>query len=210
MQNIQIDNVYVEGTGTHGVETYGVNNLTIGTVTARRTKDSGLLLNQTTNATIGTVDAIDAAIGTGTGNGYAAFRMANRNGRIGETGTLASLYPVNIRVGQVIASGGGRGIFCVSESGGAVIDRVDIRNTMGNSILLENCYNVTIAQQQSIVTGGGELRLAARTDFPNSRDIFLKNLTLTNVTVRESPCATNSIFTNNTLVNSTMNVCTTQ
>jgi hypothetical protein len=108
-QDIRIDNVYVEGTGTHGVETYGVNNLTIGTVVARNTRDAGLLLNLTTNAQIGTVDASNVATGTG----YAALRMANRNGRINNT------YPTNIRVGQVIARGGGRGIFCVSESGGA-------------------------------------------------------------------------------------------
>ena len=102
------------GASSHGVETYGVDGLTIGTVTARNIDDSGLLLNQTINATIGTVDAQ----GAGAGTGYAAFRMANRNGRVGTS------YPTNIRVGTVIARGGGRGVFCVSESGGAVIDRV--------------------------------------------------------------------------------------
>ena len=112
-----------------------MDGLTVGTVTARNVGESGLLLNETINATIGTVDAQDAGAGTG----YAAFRMANRNGRVG------SSYPTNIRVGTVIARGGGRGIFCVSESGGAVIDRVDIANTGNNSILIENCYNVTIA-----------------------------------------------------------------
>ena len=92
----------------------------------------GLLLNQTINATVGTVDAENAGAGTG----YAAFRMANRNGRVG------SSYPTNIRVGTVKARGGGRGVFCVSESGGAAIDRVDIANTGNNAILVENCYNV--------------------------------------------------------------------
>jgi hypothetical protein len=65
---------------------------------------------------VGTVDAD----GAGTGTGYAAFRMANRNGRVGDG------YPTNLRVGTVVARGGGRGVFCVSESGGAVVDRVDI------------------------------------------------------------------------------------
>src|SRR5690606_38075067 len=129
-RNVRIDNVYVSGTSTHGVETYGVDGLTIGTVTARNTGHSGLLLNDTINAT---VDLVDAQ-GAGTGTGYAAFRMANRNGRVGDS------YPTNIRVGQVIARGGGRGIFCVSESGGAVIDRLDIAQTGSNSILIENCY----------------------------------------------------------------------
>jgi hypothetical protein len=137
VRNIQIDSVYVSGTGTQGVETYGVDGLRIGTVVARNVGDSGLLLNDTVNAEIGVVDAQDAGAGTG----YAAFRMANRNGRINNA------YPTNIRVGQVIARRGGRGIFCVSESGGAVIDRIDIADTGNNAILLENCHNVNIAAQ---------------------------------------------------------------
>ena len=93
VRNIRIDNVYVSGAGSHAVETYGVDGITIGTVTARNVGESGLLLNDTINATIGTVDAENAGAGTG----YAAFRMANRNGRVG------SSYPTNIRVGTVRA-----------------------------------------------------------------------------------------------------------
>jgi hypothetical protein len=196
-RNIRIDNVYVSGSGTHAVETYGVDGLNIGTVTARNVRDSGLLLNDTINATVGTVDAENAGAGTG----YAAFRVANRNGRVG------SSYPTNVRVGLVRARGGGRGIFCVSESGGLTIDRVDIANTGNNAILIENCYNVTIAGQSGTVSGGGEIRLAARTEFPNNADIFIQNLTVTNQTIRESPCGTNTVFRNNTLVNSSQNVC---
>jgi hypothetical protein len=197
VRNIQIDTVYVSGTSSQGVETYGVDGIRIGTVTARSVGESGLLLNDTVNADIGTVDAQDAGAGTG----YAAFRMANRNGRINNA------YPTNIRVGQVIARRGGRGIFCVSESGGAVIDRIDIADTGNNAILLENCYNVNIAAQSGTVTGGGEIRLAARTEFPPSSDITIQNLTVTNNAITENPCATNSVFRNNTLVNSRNNVC---
>jgi hypothetical protein len=196
-RNIRMDSVFVSGSGTHAVETYGVDGLTIGTVTARNVRDSGLLLNDTINATVGTVDAENAGAGTG----YAAFRVANRNGRIGNS------YPTNVRVGTVRARGGGRGIFCVSESGGLAIDRVDIANTGNNAILIENCYNVTIASQSGTVSGGGEIRLAARTEFPNNADIFVQNLTVTNQTIRESPCGTNTVFRNNTLVNSTQSVC---
>lgn len=196
-RNIRIDTVYVSGTGTHGVETYGVDGLTIGTVTARNTRDSGLLLNDTINATVGTVDAENAGAGTG----YAAFRVANRNGRVGNG------YPTNVRVGTVRARGGGRGVFCVSESGGMTIDRIDLANTGNNAILIENCYNVTIASQSGTVSGGGEIRLAARTEFPNNADIYVQNLTVTNSTIRESPCGTNTVFRNNTLVNSSLNVC---
>nr|WP_245713011.1 RICIN domain-containing protein [Micromonospora nigra] len=198
VRNVRIDNVYVSGTGAHGVETYGVDGLTVGTVTARNTGYSGLLLNDTINATVGTVDAQ----GAGTGTGYAAFRMANRNGRVGNS------YPTNIRVGNVIASGGARGIFCVSESGGAVIDRVTISNTGNNAILVENCYNVTIAGVSGTVTGGGEVRIAARSEFPLSSGIRFQNLTVTNTNITQSPCGgANNTISNVTRVNSSLNWC---
>lgn len=195
--NIDIDHVYAEGTSSHGVETYGVDGLRIGTVIARDTGECGLLLNDTVNAEIGTVDAVNA----GTGTGYAAFRLANRAGRIG------SSYPTNIRVGEVIARGGGRGIFCVSESGGFTIDRIDVADTGSNSILIENCHNVNVAAESGTVTGGGDIRLAARDEFANSSDITIQNLTLTNTAVNENPCAANSTFSNLTLVNTRANTC---
>ncbi|MGW7303496.1 hypothetical protein [Streptomyces sp. NPDC054829] len=196
-RNVRIDSVYVSGASSHAVETYGVDGLTVGTVTARDVGESGLLLNQTINATVTKVDAD----GAGTGTGYAAFRMANRNGRVG------SSYPTNIRVGEVIARGGGRGVFCVSESGGAVIDRVNLSHTGNNAILVENCHNVNIAAQSGSVTGGGEIRLAARTEFANNSDITIQNLTVTNSAVTENPCGNNTTFRNNTLVNSRQNIC---
>jgi hypothetical protein len=196
-KNIRIDNVFVSGAGSHAVETYGVDGITIGTVTARNVGHSGLLLNDTINATVGTVDAENAGAGTG----YAAFRVANRNGRIGNA------YPTNVRVGTVRARGGGRGVFCVSESGGLVIDRVDLANTGNNAILIENCYNVNLAAASGSVTGGGEVRLAARSEFPNNSDITVQNLTVTDSALRESPCGVNTTFRNITRRNSTINVC---
>ncbi|MDX3645711.1 hypothetical protein [Streptomyces sp. MB09-02B] len=196
-RNVRIDNVYVSGASSHAVETYGVDGLTVGTVTARNVGESGLLLNQTINATVTKVDAD----GAGAGTGYAAFRMANRNGRVG------SGYPTNIRVGEVIARGGGRGVFCVSESGGAVIDRINLTNTGNNAILIENCYNVNLAAQSGTVSGGGEIRLAARSEFANNRDITVQNLTVTNSSIRESPCGENTTFRNNRLVNSAQTIC---
>ncbi|MBB6121211.1 RICIN domain-containing protein [Nocardiopsis algeriensis] len=196
-RNIRIDDVYVSGTGNHGVETYGVDGLTIGTVTARNTAYSGLLLNDTVNATVGRVDAV----GAGTGTGYAAFRMANRNGRVGNS------YPANIRVGEVRARGGGRGIFCVSESGGAVIERVDIADTGSNAMLIENCYNVTVAEQGGTVSGPGDIRIAARSEFANTRDVTFQNLTLNNTAINENPCASNTVVRNITWNNSRNNTC---
>lgn len=196
-RNIRIDNVFVSGASSHAVETYGVDGLTVGTVTARGVGESGLLLNETINATVGTVDAENAGAGTG----YAAFRVANRNGRIGAG------YPTNVRVGTVRARGGGRGVFCVSESGGLSIDRIDLANTGGNAVLIENCQNVNLATQSGTVSGGGEIRLAARSEFPNNSDITVQNLTVTNSSIRESPCGTNTTFRNIKLDNSTSNVC---
>jgi hypothetical protein len=196
-RNVRIDNVFVSGASSHAVETYGVDGITIGTVTARNVGESGLLLNQTINATVTTVDAENA----GTGTGYAAFRMANRNGRIG------SGYGTNIRVGTVRARGGGRGIFCVSESGGAAIDRVDIANTGNNAILIENCYNVNIATNGGTISGGGEVRLAERTEFAGNADITLRNFTLVNSRIVENPCADRLTISNVTLNNSSIVRC---
>ena len=197
-RNIRIDNVYVQGASSHAVETYGVDGLTVGTVTARDVGESGLLLNQTINATIGTVDAENAGAGTG----YAAFRMANRNGRVGNA------YPNNIKVGLVKARGGGRGIFCVSESGGATIDRVDIANTGNNAVLLENCYNVVLAGVSGTISGGGEVRVSARTEFPPSSGIRLQNLAVSNTDVRWSPCTgSNNTVSNVTRTNSALAWC---
>jgi hypothetical protein len=196
-RNVRIDNVFVSGASSHAVETYGVDGITIGTVTARNVGESGLLLNETINATVTTVDAENAGAGTG----YAAFRMANRNGRIG------SGYSTNIRVGTVRARGGGRGIFCVSESGGAAIDRVDIASTGNNAILIENCYNVNIATNGGTISGGGEVRLAERTEFPGNADITLRNFTLTNNRIVENPCADRFTISNVTLSNSTISRC---
>jgi hypothetical protein len=196
VRDVRIDHVYVEGTNNHGVETYGVDGLTIGTVIARNTGFAGLLLNDTIHATVELVDGV----GAGTGTGYAAFRMANRNGRVGND------YPTNIRVGQVIARGGGRGIFCVSESGGVTIERVDIAQTGSNAILIENCYNVRIATLGGTVRDR-DIRIAARSEFPASRDVTIENLTVTNSAITENPCAVNLVLRNNTLVNSPVNRC---
>jgi hypothetical protein len=194
--NIRLDDIHVEDTGGHGVETYGVDGLTIGTVVARSTGNAGVLLNATVNAEVGLVDAEDAATGTG----YAGFRIANEAGRTG------SSWPAgNIHVGEVRAVGGGRGIFCVSDSGGLTIDRLTLENNGNNSMLLENCHNVRIATVSGTISGGGEVRISQRTDehTPTS-DISLGNLTVTGTQVNESPCASNTVVCN---VQGTVNVC---
>ncbi|HEX2145674.1 MAG TPA: RICIN domain-containing protein [Glycomyces sp.] len=191
--NVTMDDIYVNGATSHAVETWNINGLTVGKVTARNVGESGLLIQNTTNADIGTVDGSNVAAGTG----YATFRMANRNGRLSN-----GSYSTNVYVDNVISRGGGRGVFCVSESGGVNIRNVDLADNGNNSILIENCYNVTI--QGGTVDGGGEVRIAARSEFANTRDTNI-TLTVNNTSVRESPCADNSTW--RISGNASVNVC---
>lgn len=182
--NLKIDYVYGSGMGSHIVETYGISGITIGKVEGSKVGECGVLLNRSINATIDLVTCTDCAVGTG----YAAFRMANNNGVIS-----GGYDTVNIVAKSVIARGGGRGIFSVSGSGAARIDKVDLEDTENNSILLENAHNVTVgnATTQSRVVNSGQLRIAG-----TSSDIKIQNIAVSGTTVSESPCATNSTWTN--------------
>ena len=165
-------------TGSHCVETWNIDKLEIGSVIAKNVGECGLLLQKVTNAKVGLVDGDNVAAG----NGYATLRFANQNGK------LNGGYATNIFIDKVKSRGGGRGIFCVSESGAAEIGSIDLANNGNNAILLENCYNVNI--KGGTVNGGGEVRLAARTEFANSKDIAI-TLKVDGTTVRESPCTAN-------------------
>ncbi|KAH7092645.1 hypothetical protein FB567DRAFT_434484 [Paraphoma chrysanthemicola] len=192
--NVKMGTITCTRTSSHCVETWNINQLEIGSVIARNVGECGLLIQAVTNARIGTVDGDNVAAG----NGYATLRFANRAGRVG------SSYATNIYVDRVKSRGGGRGIFCVSESGGAEIGTIDLANNGGNAILLENCYNVNI--KGGTINGGGEVRLAARSEFANSRDIAI-TARVDGTTVRESPCTANK--TRWTLTgNAARNICT--
>ncbi|PKS06227.1 hypothetical protein jhhlp_006973 [Lomentospora prolificans] len=177
--NVKMDVITVTGAGSHAVETWNIDGLNINQVIARNVGESGLLLQKTTNAWVGLIDGDNVATGTG----YATFRMANNNGQ-----NPNGNYNTNVYIDKVVSRGGGRGIFCVSQSGGVVIQSIDLANNGNNAILIENCYNVSI--RGGTVNGGGEVRLAARSEFPNNRDIWV-TLTVNNNSVRESPCGTN-------------------
>jgi hypothetical protein len=122
----------------------------------------------------------------GTDTGYATLRFANNNGQLAN-----GKYDTNTYIDKVVSRGGGRGIFCVSQSGGAVISNVDLSNNGNNALLIENCYNLAIKGGK--VSGGGEVRLAARSEFPNNKDISV-TLKVDNNSVRESPCGENTTF----------------
>ena len=176
--NVKIGTVTCNGGTSHCIETWNIDRLDIGSVIGINVGECGLLLQKVTNAKVGTVDCDNC----GQGTGYAALRFAN------EAGKLNGAYGTNIYVNRVKARGGGRGVFCVSASGGAEIASIDVANTGNNAVLLENCYNVNI--KAGTVSGGGEVRLAARTEFANSRDIAI-TLRVDGTTVRESPCTAN-------------------
>jgi hypothetical protein len=176
--NVKIGTVTCNGGSSHCIETWNIDRLDIGSVVAKNVGECGLLLQKVTNAKVGTVDCDNCGAGTG----YAALRFAN------EAGKLNGAYGTNIYVNTVKARGGGRGIFCVSASGGAEIGSIAVSNTGNNAILIENCYNINI--KGGSVSGGGEVRLAARSEFQNSRDIAI-SLRVDGTTVRESPCTAN-------------------
>ncbi|KAI0101099.1 hypothetical protein F4814DRAFT_432276 [Daldinia grandis] len=181
--NVKMDVIKVTGAGSHAVETWNIDGLEINQVIAKDVGECGLLLQKTTNANVKLVDGDNVAKGTG----YATFRMANNNGQ-----NPNGNYNTNVHVDKVVSRGGGRGIFCVSQSGAAVIESVDLSSNGNNAILIENCYNLSI--RGGTVNGGGEVRLAARDEFPNNRDIWI-NLTVNNNSVRESPCGENTNWT---------------
>ncbi|KAF1829364.1 hypothetical protein BDW02DRAFT_602598 [Decorospora gaudefroyi] len=192
--NVRMDTITCNGGTSHCVETWNIDKLSVGSVIGRNVGECGLLIQKVTNARIGSVDCENCATGTG----YAALRFAN------EAGKLNGAYNTNIYVDRVRARGGGRGIFCVSQSGGAEIASIDVANTGNNAILLENCYNVNI--KGGTVSGGGEVRLAARSEFANSRDIAI-TLRVDGTSVRESPCTVNKTKWNLS-GNGRRNICT--
>ncbi|KAK2054745.1 parallel beta-helix repeat protein [Colletotrichum caudatum] len=177
--NVRMGTVTVSGAGSHAVETWNIDGLAIDQVIARNCGESGLLLQRTTNARVGLVDGNNVGAGTG----YATLRFANNNGQL-----ASGAYTTNVFVTRVVSRGGGRGVFCVSQSGGAEIGTVDLASNGNNAILIENCYGVTVGG--GTVNGGGEVRISARAEFPNTRDISI-TARVDGTSVREYPCGTN-------------------
>ncbi|KAL0259683.1 hypothetical protein SLS55_005420 [Diplodia seriata] len=177
--NVTMNSIRVTGAGSHAVETWNIDGLEINEVVARNCGESGLLLQTVTNARVGLVDGDDVGAGTG----YATLRFANNAGQLADGG-----YDTNIFVDRVVSRGGGRGVFCVSQSGGAEIGEIDLADNGNNAILIENCYNLSILG--GTVEGGGEVRISARDEFPNTSDVSI-TATVNDNSVRESPCGEN-------------------
>lgn len=205
-RNVSLDYLYANKTGSHGLETESVDGLTVGTVKAVNTGESGALIQGEGRASIGTVDSVGASRGwafVGPGGellghrpNYAALRFANNAGP-------------GITVGKVIARGGARGIFCVTGGRGITIGEVDISGTESNAILIQNCQDVRIATRRGSVTGS-DIRLASRDDgTPVNDRITVENLGIRNSWVNESriDCAGRNVFRNNTLSGTALEIC---
>lgn len=181
-ENVSMDSIKVTGAGSHAVEVWNIDGLEIGEVIATDVGECGLLIQASRDVNVGYVEGVNA----GTGTGYATLRFANQNG-MDENGG----YETNIFVDKVYSRGGGRGVFCVSESGGTEIGSVDLAENGGNAVLIENCYNFAIVG--GTVNGGGEVRMAAREEFANSRDVAV-TLKVDGTSVREQPCGENTTW----------------
>ncbi|KAK7419068.1 hypothetical protein QQX98_003570 [Neonectria punicea] len=178
--DVTMGTITVTGAGSHAVETWNIDGLDITSVIARDVGECGLLLQRTINAWVGYVEGNNVATGTG----YATLRFANNNGQLGD----GQYTTTNVWVDRVVSRGGGRGIFCVSMSGAAEIKYIDLANNGNNAVLIENCYNLAI--RDGVINGGGQVRVSARDEFPNTSGIFFE-VEVNNNSVRESPCAEN-------------------
>ncbi|KAF2124562.1 hypothetical protein P153DRAFT_390602 [Dothidotthia symphoricarpi CBS 119687] len=172
--NVKMDTISCNGPTSHCVEVWKITGLEINSVIAKNCGESGLLLQNSTNIRVGLVDGDNV----GGGTGYGTLRFANNNGQRAD-----GSYTTNVFVDRVKSRGGGRGVFCVSQSGAAEIGTVDLAENGNNAILIENCYGIKI--KGGTVNGGGEVRISARTEFPNTKDIDI-TLQVDNTSLRQS------------------------
>lgn len=125
-EDVQIDSVYLEDGGHHAVETYGVDRVQIDRVIAKDIGGCGVLLNQTSDATINSV------IGRNPGGpaGYPTFRLAN--------------FCNNVSVGQIVSRGGMKGIMLLTARN-ASIGEVNIVGAEDSGIFVSLSFNVSIS-----------------------------------------------------------------
>ncbi len=113
--------------GSHAVETYGINTATLGTVTATDRGECGLLWNQTTGGRVSSINANRC----GRGTGYAGYRLANNNRDCNSTGTVTS-------------NAGGRGFFALTGSNNSTVAVLNARDNQGLGIWIQDCVNIRV------------------------------------------------------------------
>ena len=119
-------NISINGSKGHCIETYTVGGVSIGDVTVSNTSGCGVLLNDSWDCTVGTVNATNCCYG----GGYAGFRTANSN--------------ENTHVNRVNATHCGRGYFSVTGSHDCTIDYVQITDCSDIGIWLQDATNTHV------------------------------------------------------------------
>ena len=159
--DIQVDSVYVENSGRHAFETYAVDRLQVGQVIANGVETGcGVLLNETTDTTVGSVIGKDVD----PGGGYAGFRVAN--------GTH------DVTCDQVVVRGGARGVFGVSGSHNITIGEVNISEMDVTGIFIEDNQNFTVEGGVVRNCAAEAVRIHSRNDFghPPTNGVTISNL----------------------------------
>ncbi len=112
----------------HGVETYGINNTVLTTVTATdRNGGCGVLLNATSGAQVRNVNATRCNYG----GGYAGYRLANSNN---ET------YLTN----EAKSTSCGRGFFALTGSRNSAVAKLIAKDCSGIGVWIQDCVNVRV------------------------------------------------------------------
>lgn len=158
--DIQIDRVYLENTGHHGIETYGVDRIQIDQVIGVDPASCVVLLNDTTDATVNSIVGKEPGVPPG----YATFRVANG--------------AHDVTVGEVVSRGGARGVFGVSACSDITIGEVNIVGARDQGVLIQDCQNFTI--QNGVVKNceSEGIRVDSRSsyDHPPAEGVSLSNL----------------------------------
>ncbi|WP_339106150.1 RICIN domain-containing protein [Haloterrigena salinisoli] len=159
--DIQVDSVYVENSGGHAFETYAVDRIQVGQVIANGVESGcGVLLNETTDATVGSVVGreIDP------GGGYAGFRVAN--------GTH------DVTCDQVVVRGGARGIFGVSGSHNVTIGEANVSEMDVTGIFIEDNQNFTVEGGVVKNCAAEAVRIHSRSDYQHdpTNGVTISNL----------------------------------
>ncbi len=114
--------------GSHGVETYGINTANLTTVTATdRSGGCGLLWNETSNGRVRNVYATRCNYS----GGYAGYRQANNN---------TECYLDN----QLNSTSCGRGFFALTGSNNGAVAKMSGVNNRDIGIWIQNCVKIRV------------------------------------------------------------------
>ncbi|MFK8164417.1 MAG: hypothetical protein AB8H12_18375 [Lewinella sp.] len=141
-KNLKITgSVNIKGCKLHAIETYGIDRVNIGNVTTSSTGGCGVLLNKSTNCTVGKVKGTK----NNENGGYATFRVANSNGKT----TCKEVY----------SRDSGRGFFSVSGSKDCTVNKVDIRGANREGVYIQDSRNTKVSSGSISGSGSANVRI---------------------------------------------------